>query len=1283
MANTHIHARALPLRLALSMALVAANVSACSDGATSGTGDLGVSKDAEVDTSPDLPPELPPATADAPVVTLLSPEADSVWKLGEPIPLSARLSDSDDPISSLTYVLRAAGAGTLSQGAVTASTWEATLDSLAAGTHVLTLEVRDPAGHLGQASVALRVNRSPAGATLVAISPATPTTSDALLAAVTSAATDPDGQVVSYRYTWTRDDTAAQIAQAQVPASATARGETWQVRAVPSDGDHEGEAGVASVVIGNAPPVIKSATLLPSAATTDATLTCSASGWTDEDEDAEGYRYEWYVDGKLVADQRDESLDGAWFDKGQTVRCRVAPWDGLDAGKALDSGTVPVLDTPPSAAAVDIAPPSGTAKTTFTCTAHGLADPDPGDAPTVQTIWVVDGVEQPGTTSTSYTPVGQSSGAKLHCKVVPLSGTVAGSPVVSPVVVLANAAPSVGAVIVTPVPATKTTGVQCVASDVSDPDGDSVTLLVTWTVNGVVVAGVAGALLSGEHYAKGQTVTCSVVPFDGTDSGASVASKFGTVIANSVPTLESVSLGPPGAKGTDTLECAPAGFSDPDADPEAFQYAWSIDGALVAGASKATLSGSGLSKGADVVCTVTPFDGAAAGAPVSSLTLTIANSPPSLASVGVTPLEGGKLTTFTCVPSGHSDPDIGDLKVYGFRWLVDGVVAAGQTGASFVPGVGATSGAEIRCEATPSDGAASGEPVLSGPAALKNQAPTVGSVSVGPAGADATTTLVCVAVGMADADGDPVSVGYQWTVNDALVTAGSGPTLAAAKAKKGQTVRCLAVPSDGKLAGSPVQSQPLVIGNAAPKLAGAAVSPGAGTTATTFTCSAQGASDPDGDAISVAWRWLIAGVVVPGAVDASFLPAAASEGDTLRCEATPSDGTTAGAAVTSAPVTLGGPPPDNQPPTVASASVTPSPALTTTVLTCTASGAADPEGETVTLTYGWTKNGAPIAGQTAKTLPASAHAKGDSVACTVTPFDGELFGTPVISAAVPIGNSAPVITDVVVTPQEPLTGAALACTVTASDPDDDTLTYAYQWLVDQTLADGQDAPSLPAGLTQSCQQWTCLARVSDGQLYSGFDEDSVTTPGAAGTGPFAWFAHHSFDPAAGKTPKALSAFLSIEVAATRITLPAASFPYTLTKVRFLSAGQNYTIKVYNDVFGAVGAVLGSQSVVGTGSYQEVTLTAPIEFATQQSFWLGIGSPDDGMTVRGDGSPPADATSNEVYGCSFYLAGTCFSVFSWEPFDSFADPFGEPSTDPFVTFGDLIIDAGGVTGAGCP
>ncbi|MCB9729757.1 MAG: immunoglobulin domain-containing protein [Deltaproteobacteria bacterium] len=1281
MARTHLRTTATLLLLCCA---VPAGLGACSD---SGAG-AGPDADADVAASPDgggqpdADGAQPPAGA--PQLTLLEPEADSVWRLGEPVPFSARVSDPDDPVTALSYALSADGGTPLLQGAVPQSTLSLSVDSLAAGSHVLTLVVTDPGGRSAQVAVALRVNRPPAGATVLAISPAAPTTSDPLLASVSTPATDPDGQIVTYRFSWTRDGAPAGIAQASVPASATARGQTWTVRAVPGDGDHEGQAAEASVVIANAPPTLSAVNLLPSAAATDSTLTCSAEGFSDADGDPEGYHFSWRVDGALVADEEGATLGGAFFHKGQSVRCRVAPWDGLTEGEALESAAVPVLDSPPRVGSVTLSPPEGSSGTAFTCTASGLEDPDEGDNPTLQTIWLVNGVEQPGTTSAVFTPAGAGAGTTVQCKVVPVSGSTKGTPVASAIVVLANAAPHIGAVIVGPSPATELTGVQCLASDLSDPDGDPVTLVVTWKVDGQVVEGEQGATLSGEHYAKGQTVTCSAQPSDGTTLGPAVASKFGLVIANAPPSLGAVSLGPPGATALDTLVCAPQGFSDPDGDPPVYGYAWSVDGAPVADAQAATLSG-GFVKGASVVCTVTPGDGEADGETVSSPKLLIANAPPSLTSATLTPAEGGKLTSFVCAPVGHSDPDAGDPKVYAFRWLVDGEVVAGATGASFVPGLKVASGAAIRCEVTPSDGVAQGTPVVSEPALVENQAPEVGTVTVGPEGAVATTTLACVASGLTDADGDTVTLSYQWSVEDALLPGETGAILAGGHAAKDDAVRCLVVPSDGQLSGAPVQSPPLIIGNAPPTASGVQVTPPLGDSTTTFTCVVSGAADPDEDPVSVSFRWLVNGVAVSGAVAATWLPgSAAGGGDLLSCEATVSDGEATSAPLVSAPITLDGPPPDNQPPVVTAVAITPGSPLTGDALTCTASGVSDPEAQTVTLSYTWTKNNAPIAAQSGKLLPASAHGRGDSVRCTVTPSDGQLSGSPVSSEPVLIGNTRPVITQVLVSPALPAAGEALVCEAEADDADEDPLTLNYQWLVDGSLAVDQTSATVPQGTTQPCQTWTCLASASDDELTSAIDEDTVDIPGTGGASPFAWFAHHSFDPVSSPTPKTLSSFLSVERVATRIRLPAASFPYTLTKVRFIAAAQQtYELTVYADTFGDVGAALGTQTVAGTGTYQEVTLDTPLVFGTQQDFWLGLRGTADGMTVRGDGSPPADATLNLIYGCSFFLAGECFTVFEWKPFDDYADPFGTPSTDPFVTFGDLIIDAGGTTGAGCP
>ena len=52
---------------------------------------------------------------------------------------------------------------------------------------------------------------------------------------------------------------------------------------------------------------------------------------------------------------------------------------------------------------------------------------------------------------------------------------------------------------------------------------------------------------------------------------------------------------------------------------------------------------------------------------------------------------------------------------------------------------------------------------------------------------------------------------------------------------------------------------------------------------------------------------------------------------------------------------------------------------------------------------------------------------------------------PVTSDAVTIGNAAPVVDSVTIDQSAPDTDDVLSVTVDASDTDDDTLTYDYQW----------------------------------------------------------------------------------------------------------------------------------------------------------------------------------------------------------------------------------------------
>jgi len=138
----------------------------------------------------------------------------------------------------------------------------------------------------------------------------------------------------------------------------------------------------------------------------------------------------------------------------------------------------------------------------------------------------------------------------------------------------------------------------------------------------------------------------------------------------------------------------------------------------------------------------------------------------------------------------------------------------------------------------------------------------------------------------------------------------------------------------------------------------------------------------------------------------------------------------------------------NSAPVVDSVTITPSQPRTTDTLT-TAVSAHDADGDALTYTYQWTRNGTDIAGATGATLDLSISGngdRGDSIAVRVSANDGSLTSAPQTAAPVVVADSAPVAS-VALSPSSPTTQTVLVATATASDADGDALTFTYVWKV--------------------------------------------------------------------------------------------------------------------------------------------------------------------------------------------------------------------------------------------
>jgi hypothetical protein len=143
------------------------------------------------------------------------------------------------------------------------------------------------------------------------------------------------------------------------------------------------------------------------------------------------------------------------------------------------------------------------------------------------------------------------------------------------------------------------------------------------------------------------------------------------------------------------------------------------------------------------------------------------------------------------------------------------------------------------------------------------------------------------------------------------------------------------------------------------------------------------------------------------------------------------------------------------PPVMGSVGITPSSPGTNAVLTANPT-ATDPEGDAVTFSYQWAKNGTNLAGARSKTLDLSVAGngdKGDLISVTVTASDGVSTSSPMTSAAVTVVNTNPTF-DQNLGNRSNAEGDVVALSAGASDPDGDALIYAATGLPPGLGTDG-------------------------------------------------------------------------------------------------------------------------------------------------------------------------------------------------------------------------------------
>lgn len=371
---------------------------------------------------------------EAPSVEITSPAGGTLVQQGAEVTVSVRALDARDPETELVVTLESDLDGALASGSP-ASDGDLDLPvTLGAGTHTLTVTATDSNGFTATDSLTMTVNGAPS-TPVVDIDPSGPRTDDALTASLSTASVDPEGDAVSYTWSWTKDGASTSYSSTTVPASATAKGELWEVTVVARDGDG-GQSGEASarVTIQDTAPALTSLSLTPSRATVEDDLSANAGG-SDVDGDTVSFRYAWTVDG--VAIPESDAVLTTGYAKGDVVVVTVTPVaDGVEGEP--DSASLTIRNAAPGAPVVDVSPEEPYAEEdALTCEIEVVSSDPDGDAVSYDVAWTVDGVDA-GVTGYTVDRDDIAPGELWVCTVTPSDGEDEGPSASASVTVLGD-----------------------------------------------------------------------------------------------------------------------------------------------------------------------------------------------------------------------------------------------------------------------------------------------------------------------------------------------------------------------------------------------------------------------------------------------------------------------------------------------------------------------------------------------------------------------------------------------------------------------------------------------------------------------------------------------------------------------------------------------------------------------------------------------------------------------------------------------------------------------------
>ena len=332
-----------------------------------------------------------------------------------------------------------------------------------------------------------------------------------------------------------------------------------------------------------------------------------------------------------------------------------------------------------------------------------------------------------------------------------------------------------------------------------DGDGESGTT-VSWYRNGNLQSSHTGLTLPSTATSKGESWFASVLPSDGTNTGAA-ASSASLVIENSAPTVTGVL---PSSEAPDTIEDVTFTYQTDDVDGDTVSQAetrWRLDNALVSSLENATTLPAVATRPGDVwEIEVRVSDGTDFSTWFTSPSIVIgsSNQPPVISEVILS--STAAITTLDDIIAtwSESDPDGDVIDGHEIIWSKNGQTVAQAEGMNPLPATFTTKGEQWSVSVRAWDGEAWSPWTSSPTLTVANAAPEVLSVDLTSPSLSALHKL-SVNLTSSDVDGDQVQLTQvQWFLNGAeQLGLTNGDQMAASELTRGDAWHAVVTISDG------------------------------------------------------------------------------------------------------------------------------------------------------------------------------------------------------------------------------------------------------------------------------------------------------------------------------------------------------------------------------------------------------------------------------------------------------------------------------------------------------